>query len=104
MADTPDTLVVDLNSLTINDLIEFEDIAGVTFDEFTTEVAGKDKTFSTMQMMKVYRALMFIIGRRDNPDLTIEQAGETTLGEMAKVELKGAKANPTNGGASKAGA
>jgi hypothetical protein len=104
VADTPDTLVVDLNSLTINDLIEFEDIAGVTFDEFTSEVAGKDKTFSTTQMMRVYRALLFIIGRRDNPDLTIEQAGEANLGSIATLELKGAKANPTNGGASKAGA
>jgi len=102
VADTPDNLVVDLNTLTINDLIEFEDIAGVTFDEFTTEVAGKTKSFSTTQMMKVYRALMFIVGRRTNPDLTIEQAGEASLGEIAQIELKGAKANPTNGGASKA--
>lgn len=92
------TLVVDLNSLTINDLIEFEELAGVTFDEFTAEVGGKDKSFSTVQMMKVYRALLFIVGRRDNPDLTIEQAGETTIGDIAQIELKGGKPNPTSGG------
>ena len=102
---TPDSLVVDLNSLTINDLIEFEQLAGVTFDEFTAEVGGKNKGFSTTQMMRVYRALMFIIGRRDNPDLTLELAGEATIGSIAQIELKGGGApNPTNGGASKAGA
>lgn len=98
-----DSLVVDLNSLTINDLIEFEQLAGVTFDEFTAEVGNKDKGFSTTQMMRVYRALMFIIGRRDNPDLTLESAGETTIGSIAQIELKGGAPNPTNGGASKAG-
>ncbi len=98
-----DSLVVDLNSLTINDLIEFEDLAGVTFDEFTAEVGGNGK-FSTTQMMRVYRALMFIIGRRDNPDLTLELAGEATIGDIATIELRGGKPNPTSGGASKAGA
>lgn len=98
------SLVVDLNSLTINDLIEFEDLAGVTFDEFTAEIGGKDKKFSTTQMMRVYRALMYVIGRRDNPDLTLEQAGESTIGDIARIELKGGAPTPTSGGVSKAGA
>ncbi len=92
------TLVVDLNSLTINDLIEFETIAGVTFDEFTAEVAATGKSFSTAQMMRVYRALLFIVGRRDNPALTLEEAGNASLGDIAQIELKGGKPNPTSGG------
>lgn len=53
---------------TANELVEIEGLTGATLDEIGT---GASAT--------VIRAVAWIVGRRTNPDLTLEQAGELSI-------------------------
>jgi hypothetical protein len=50
---------------TANELVEIEDLTGATLDQIGTAATGR-----------CIRAVAWIIGRRTNPDLTLEEAGE----------------------------
>ena len=53
---------------TANELVEIEDLTGANLDEIGTGATPK-----------VIRAVAWIIGRRSNPNLTLEQAGELSI-------------------------
>ena len=53
---------------TANELVEIEQLTGATLDQIGTGATGG-----------VIRAVAWIIGRRTNPDLTLEQAGELAV-------------------------
>ncbi len=66
----PESISIDLQSLTIAEVEEFEDMTGLPFDEAFGP--GKPKA-------KPMRALVVISRRRTDPGFTWEQAGELVL-------------------------
>lgn len=80
-----DLLVLDLDSLTIEDLEFIEEQTGDIEEFFHSFAAGK------MPSPKKLRLLGFIIKRQTNPEFTMEMAGKL------RVQLK--KPDPTNGSA-----
>lgn len=74
---------LDVNSLTINEVVDLEDALGTSMDTAFRDGEPKGKAL---------RAILWIIGRRDNPDFTLEEAGELQLGE---VDLEAEDVDPT---------
>lgn len=68
MAD--DTLDIDLTDLKVREIEELEEITGLPFDECFVTGGMKGKTI---------RALGYIVKKRDNPDFTLEEAGELRI-------------------------
>ena len=65
-----DELVVDLKTLKIREIEEIEEILGEAMD--VAFAAGRPKG-------KALRAIGYILRRRDNPDFTLEDAGELVI-------------------------
>ncbi|MFE5621724.1 hypothetical protein ACFQ8S_06880 [Streptomyces virginiae] len=74
-----DVLSLSLDSLTLNEIEMIEDIIDGPLDGIAKPGAKK---------AKLLKAMAFVIKRRDNPDFTLEDAGNL------RIELKGATANP----------
>lgn len=90
--------------MTINDIIDFEDLAGITWDEFLAQATpGAPTTIPTGRMLQMYRALLFIDARRTNPDATLHDAGQVTVGDLNAMEVVTVPATPTDGGESRGG-
>jgi hypothetical protein len=70
MADD-ETFKIDINSLRIREIEDIEEITGVSLAE---SFSGTGKP-----MGKVLRALGYVVKRRENPDFTLEQAGELVI-------------------------
>ena len=66
MTDTDSIFNVDINDLTIAEVVEIEERTGLPLDALGQ--ADKPKG-------KMLQALAYIVKRRDNPDFTWEQAG-----------------------------
>lgn len=79
---TDDTLNIDVNDLTIGEVIEVEEITGQAFDQMGDPTAMKGKMLA---------ALAFISKRREDPDFTFEQA------LALKINLASDEADPTDG-------
>ena len=77
-----DTLDIDINDLTIAEVVEIEELTGLPFDAMGD--ASKPKG-------KMLQALAFISKRRTNPDFTWEDAG------ALKIDLANAEPDPTDG-------
>lgn len=97
---TPD-LQIDVNSMTINEIIEFETLAGTTWAEFI-DAAGEGHDTPLGVMLRMYRALLYIQQRRTDPTITIEQAGNISVGDIDRIQVVASPATPTSGGALKA--
>ena len=70
-------LKVDEGSLTLRDLLDFEEYAGVRLSE----------AFSNGHTpIKAAAALLWVVKRKDNPDFTIDDALDTRIDEL-EVEL-----------------
>jgi len=76
----PDVMTIDLDDLTIGEVIEIEDLTGLPLD------ALQD---TTMKKGRVLQAMAFISRRRVDPDFTFEDA--------ANLKLNMAEPDPTNG-------
>lgn len=63
-------LEIDLTDLRIREIEEIEEITGAPFDDILG--GGRPRG-------KALRALGFIVKKRENPDYTLEQAGELIL-------------------------
>lgn len=63
---------IDMNTLTLGELEVFEERAGVPFASLSGD------TFP----IKAVRALVFIVRRRDDPEVTWEQIGEMRLTDV----------------------
>lgn len=70
MSEQPLELNIDLDSITIAEIEEIEEAAGAPFDQ----VFQSDKPKG-----KMLRAMAYVIMRRDNPDLTWEEAGKVVI-------------------------
>ena len=77
-----DTLDIDINDLTIAEVVEIEELTGLPFDAMGD--ASKPKG-------KMLQALAYISKRRTNPKFTWEDAG------ALKIDLASAEADPTDG-------
>ena len=81
MADT-EHFSIDINDLTIGEVVEIEDRTGLPLDALGQ--ADKPKG-------RMLQALAYISKRRDNPDFTWEMAGEL------KISTDSTPADPTDG-------
>ncbi len=70
MADTNDHYTVDINSLTIAEVVEIEDRTGMPLDALGQ--ADKPKG-------RMLQALAYISKRREDPEFTWEMAGELKI-------------------------
>ncbi len=61
-----------MNSLTLDELEQFEDKAGVSFDALTTGTPP----------IRAVRALVWLVRRREDAEVTWEQVGQTKLAEV----------------------
>ena len=76
-------ITLDVQELTIGDIEDLEELCGVAFEKIDWKNPGG----------KLMKAIVFIAGRRENPDFTIEDARNVKLGEI-KVNEE----NPTEDG------
>jgi hypothetical protein len=83
VTNTPDDVLnIDINDLTIAEVVEIEDLTGMPLDALGQ--ADKPKG-------RMLQALAFISKRRDNPDFTFEDAG------ALKITTTSSKPDPTDG-------
>lgn len=73
-----DALEINPDELTLDDLEEFQDITGQTFDEaFQANGNGTAKVSA-----KAMKAIVYLIKRQKNPAFTLEDAGKVRLSEL----------------------
>lgn len=79
-----DLLEFDINTLTIGDIEDIEDICGIAYEQIKWDKPSA----------KLLRAVVYISGRKQNPDFTMQDARN-----VRAVDFKaGTEANPTTGG------
>lgn len=64
---------IDLESLTLNEIIALEELTGIGL----TGIG--DSLTSGKPVGTLLRAIALVVKRRENPDFTLEQAGELTV-------------------------
>jgi hypothetical protein len=72
---------LDINSLTIGEIEEIEDLGGQPIDSLFSATGKKGKAL---------RAIAFVMKRRENPDFTWEEAGDL------RINLSGDEQDPTS--------
>lgn len=82
MTTPDDALNIDINDLTIAEVVEIEDLTGMPLDALGQ--ADKPKG-------RMLQALAYISKRRDNPDFTFEDAG------ALKITTDSTTPDPTDG-------
>ena len=83
MTETPDDVLnIDINDLTIAEVVEIEDLTGMPLDALGQDDKPKGR---------MLQALAYISKRRDNPDFTFEDAG------ALKITTTSSKPDPTDG-------
>ena len=82
MADAAELFNIDINSLTIAEVVEIEDRTGMPLDA----LGQTDKPKGRM-----LQALAYISKRKDDPSFTFEDAG------ALKISTTSSKAGPTDG-------
>ena len=81
MTDT-DVFTIDINDLTIAEVVLIEEMTGLPLDALGQPDAPKGK---------MMQALAFISKKREDPDFTWEQAGELRISAVSE------KVDPTDG-------
>ncbi|RMH67456.1 MAG: hypothetical protein D6683_17860 [Actinomyces sp.] len=82
---TPPDLSSALERLTLADLEELEDAAGVSIDDLFGDGAPR---------AKMLRASAFVVGRSADPDFTWDDAGRWTLADVVAAIGDQAEADP----------
>ena len=70
MSDVSELLNIDINELTIAEVVEIEERTGLPLDALGQSDRPKGK---------MLQALAYIVKRRDDPEFTWEQAGELRI-------------------------
>lgn len=70
---------VDLDAFTLGDIEDFEEASGVTFMQLHSALQNND--YSVLSG-KIIKALAWIMKRHEDPDFTLEQAREVSLGDV----------------------
>ncbi len=74
-----DPVEVDIETLKIREIEELEEISGMSVDSLDTGDVPKGK---------LLRALAYIVKKRDNPDFTLEDAGELVIKPVSDADPK----------------
>ena len=82
MTDTNDVFTIDINDLTIGEVVLIEEMTGLPLDALGQPDVPKGK---------MMQALAFISKKRVDPDFTWEQAGELRISAVSE------KVDPTDG-------
>ncbi len=82
MTETNDVFTIDINDLTIAEVVLIEEMTGLPLDALGQPDVPKGK---------MMQALAFISKRREDPDFTWEQAGELRISAVSE------KVDPTDG-------
>lgn len=69
-----DEFVFDLDDIRVREIEEIEELTGQSFDEWAGQFTDASKPRG-----KALRLFAYIIKKRDNPDFTMEQAGELRI-------------------------
>lgn len=93
MADTAKPLRFSVDSITVGDMEDIEEIAGMSFAEIVELLKDPVGESGMIKVpIKVLKAVVFVIYRRDNPDFTIE---DTRKIKVTELELVLAEPDPT---------
>lgn len=76
------TLSLDFDTLTIDEVEQLEEIAGIGFDG----IARALQPGSGKPMAKVLKAVAFIAARRANPDVTLAEVAATPISTLFQDE------------------
>jgi len=84
-----------LESLTIDDIEALEDAVGIPIDHLFNPAKPAE-----VPKAQMFKALAFVVRRRDDPGFTLEQAGKLTLAELGRLvdAVGGAAPVPLPGG------
>lgn len=82
---------VDLDAFTLGDIEDFEEASGVTFMQLHSALQNNDYTVLSG---KVIKALAWIMKRHEDPDFTLQQARDVSLGD---VDIGGNGQQPDQG-------
>jgi len=82
VTETNDVFTIDINDLTIAEVVLIEEMTGLPLDALGQPDAPKGK---------MMQALAFISKKREDPDFTWEQAGELRISAVSE------KVDPTDG-------
>ena len=82
MTDTNEVFTIDINDLTIAEVVLIEEMTGLPLDALGQPDVPKGK---------MMQALAFISKKREDPDFTWEQAGELRISAVSE------KVDPTDG-------
>tara|TARA_Y100001963_G_scaffold130593_1_gene187042 strand:- start:1288 stop:1539 length:252 start_codon:yes stop_codon:yes gene_type:complete len=74
-----DPVEVDIEALKIREIEELEEISGMSVDNLEADDAPKGK---------LLRALAYIVKKRENPDFTLEDAGELVIKPVSDSDPK----------------
>ena len=72
---------IDFDTLTLNEVEQIEMLTGASIQTIMTDEAPKGRTL---------KVILWIFGKRANPSMTLEEAGEITL-EKASEYLAGSE-------------
>lgn len=83
----PDPLVFSEDDFTIGDLEDFEEITGSPLTDFLDlmKANGSGEMRLDAKAVKIIKAIVFIVKRRENPDFTLEDARRVKFSELAFV-------------------
>lgn len=75
-----ETISLDPSKLTLDDLIEFEELVGKGLFEVLPSTEEEVRNYKPSP--KAMRALVFLVKRQTDPSFTIEQAGKLTISDL----------------------
>ena len=95
-----------VDSLTVGDLEDIEEITGLSFDEIMAMLtSGKVGENGTIGLpLKVLKALVFVIYRAGQPDFTLDDARKVKVSELEVVLAEPDPTEPAAGGPSSSSA
>lgn len=77
--------------LTLGDLADFEDASGQSLTRIVEAASQGGGAVLSGLPMKTLLALVWVCGRKDDPDLTLEKVRATPLADLDDVEVEVAK-------------
>jgi hypothetical protein len=69
-------MAIDFNTMTLNEIEEIELLTNKSIDSIMDDGAPKGR---------VFKAIIFVMTKRTNPDFTLEQAGKLSMDDAAKL-------------------
>jgi hypothetical protein len=73
----PDAISVDLGALTLGDIEDVEEAAGLSFSAIVEQLGGE-----RLPPARVLTALVWVFRRKENPDYTLDEARHLKLSEV----------------------